>query len=365
MPEVSLLVISTSISDALSEILTRSARLGHRAVVVLSPLGTTHEEIPRLAARFPDAQIVVLPRLGYVEPYRHVGLALCNTDWVFNLDADESPSPDLWRDLELIVSQHLDNSVLYVPRRFLLDGTQSYGNLMRTRRDFAPRILNRKKVTFRGLIHERPETLGPVAHLDGPYYIAHSHHSALDTDRLFRYISIDVLTRRFTIETIEQEIPESLGGSVMKSVLRAYALTSKKARDEPLSIRELSLARRVEGLAGLRNLSTGFLSTYWRAELRTLRALDATSRRLTDEISRDIWRSGGVVSYLGLSSTAGFDRLASAGASLRLEGVQLLLAGLVSRFRSGTTAFDWTPESETLWNRLKPLIRRECARALA
>ncbi len=119
--------------------------------VVVYDNGSTDETIV-LASRFPNVQLVQGSFLGF-GPTKNAAAAAAPTDWIFSLDVDERPTPELLRTL---ASLPLDNpnwvGVVLRLNKFCgkIIRTNGWGN------DWLTRIYNRQQHAFTpSMVHEK------------------------------------------------------------------------------------------------------------------------------------------------------------------------------------------------------------------
>ena len=109
---------------------------------------------------------------------RNFALTQTNAEWVFYLDADERILPPAAKEIRDIVAKN-EMTACRVKRLNIV-----FGQLMRFGGhgpDYVTRLFPRKNVTWRGVVHESPQTDLPVKTLKG----ALEHYTYTDWERYF------------------------------------------------------------------------------------------------------------------------------------------------------------------------------------
>jgi glycosyltransferase involved in cell wall biosynthesis len=120
--------------------------------VIVIDGGSTDDTVEKLRQR--GITVIVRAFDGHFAEQRNFGISLCNTDWIFELDADEYPSKPLLTGLKTIVADLSRDHVQCagIPRINLLDGRAVEGpghNGM----DYQYR-LHRRECLWTGRVHE-------------------------------------------------------------------------------------------------------------------------------------------------------------------------------------------------------------------
>jgi hypothetical protein len=89
-----------------------------------------------------SADLISAIDVGYIEIYREYAFKKFKTDYILNLDPDETPSPEFCSSLKNLTSA----DVYYIPRT----------NSRLEYYEFVPRLFKKKSVIWRGYIHELP-----------------------------------------------------------------------------------------------------------------------------------------------------------------------------------------------------------------
>lgn len=102
------------------------------------------ENYARLKNQIGDvAKLYNFPPLGYADPFHKLGASLVNNNWILHLDDDEIPSPNLLNFLKNEFKPDDEISAFLLPR--LEDKRNFIG--------YQPRLYNRKKMIFTGIVH--------------------------------------------------------------------------------------------------------------------------------------------------------------------------------------------------------------------
>lgn len=134
-----------------------------RAIKYTYPKAHTHYRAPR----------------GYVEAYYEEGIELCQNDWIFMLDDDETPSDDLLKSL-LDFREYKDPiSSVYLIKRFEKNGDICY----------LPRFLHKDAVIVTGLIHRGIKPISPPLKLIDRCYLV--HNSEYSPEKSIRFAKIE------------------------------------------------------------------------------------------------------------------------------------------------------------------------------
>ena len=102
------------------------------------------------------SKIYNLPPLGYADPFHKLGAKLAKNNWILHLDDDEIPDKKLLENLKT----HNELASYQILR------VEKY----RKFKNYHPRLYNRKKMVFSGLVHFSLVPLGETKSLDGVLY---------------------------------------------------------------------------------------------------------------------------------------------------------------------------------------------------
>lgn len=152
---------------------------------------TTDSEIFQKNKKLADEigfEIIKIVDIGYIEIYREYAFKKMQTDYIINLDPDETPSDGFVSGI-----RELDNfDIAYVPRKVSNDVYYEY----------IPRIFRRNSVTWRGYIHETPlikkTNTSNILYLNNNYIIFHNIDEANWNDeknRKNRFLELEALIR--------------------------------------------------------------------------------------------------------------------------------------------------------------------------
>lgn len=225
--------------------------------------------------------------LGYIEIFRTYAFNLFNTDYIINLDPDESPSISLLKRL-----RKLSKGDLFLVPRFPLNK----GNF-----EYVPRIFSSRNVKWRGYVHELPTTNGHKVFLVPEECI---YHLPIDSSKksikckFYRVYEVESLTRppimHAFLNTYNLAIPNFLKNILngifkerqlspffIKSILFFYHIMTKIINSSKAEFSKFYLDYNVE--------KTTYFST-----------LDYTNRGKNIQIYLELYKNGGPTVYLNL-----------------------------------------------------------------
>lgn len=132
------------------------------------------ENFGKLSKKLPGkARLYNFPSLGYADPFFKIGADLAKNDWILLLADDETPDKELLENLKTN-----DDIACY-----LLLELQTVSGF----KDFRPRLYNRKKIHFTGVVHWAIIPKGKLDFLQGNLY--HYEHPSFDKSK--RYALLD------------------------------------------------------------------------------------------------------------------------------------------------------------------------------
>ena len=130
-------------------------------VIVDSSSPENLKELSQLVGN--NTRIYNLPALGIVEPFQKLGANLANNNWILHLDDDELPSPNLLNFLKNKFNPEDEISTFLLPR---LEGKRNFIG-------YQPRLYNKKKMIFSGIIHWGLIPINDIKLLDKDKLIFH------------------------------------------------------------------------------------------------------------------------------------------------------------------------------------------------
>ena len=177
----------------------------HEIVIIDSSSKESFEGLMSSAESLNCKIFHVLP-LGYPEPLRSYALSKVSSDFVLYLDADETPSVALLRNLKSLTEYDA-----YIIRRKEREGFIT----------FQTRVYRKKAVTYKGTVHELPLVRGTTLLLDSSYYITHGEYTF---HNLRRGVEIEASVRpfpyRFFPRRLRSPIMFSLSRESLKDALK-------------------------------------------------------------------------------------------------------------------------------------------------
>lgn len=105
--------------------------------------------------------------LGYPDPLRMWGLKKCKYNWVLYMDTDEIISNQLKKDIKNIISKNKFSA--YTIKRYEKESDYKSKVFF----TWQTRLFNKKKVVYKGLLHESPLVNGKTKVLTQGYYMRH------------------------------------------------------------------------------------------------------------------------------------------------------------------------------------------------
>jgi len=139
-----------------------------QVVVVHSGKKSSFAELKRATARIPKVDLYYTIALGYADPMRAYGLGKCKYDWVLYIDTDERINKELKSDSgEIISNAKCDAFAIKRYEHAHLNGDK--GSFF----TWQVRLYNKRRIRYRGLLHEQPAVKGRLRKLDGRYCLLH------------------------------------------------------------------------------------------------------------------------------------------------------------------------------------------------
>ena len=214
--------------------------------------------------------------LGYAEPLRMYGLSKVNTDYILLLDTDEIPNTKLIEKL-----RYHDEYDGYVINRYEVALKIVTKQL---------RLFKRKKILFRGIIHENPEVLGQRSKLPDDEYILHmvGKLNAL-MPNYSRYMVIELFSR----------YPYLLNNLLIRSFRRRIYYMNTNIINILNAILILTYYKAIS-LFQLRDADMWF--PYFMNLFKVFMNIPNRYQKVLIDISREIYESDGIISYLCLNN---------------------------------------------------------------
>jgi glycosyltransferase involved in cell wall biosynthesis len=246
-----------------------------------------------------------VPPLGYPDLLRPYAFSKINSEYVLILDADESLSDELVRDLPRL--KEYDG--YWIPRI----------DVPRSRTSFHLRLFKKQKYVFDGYIHEMSRVKGNLGRLPRSHCIVHHTETEHLRKRLTRYLEI---------ELFERPEPAVVG-----------KFLSPSARSMPVFFVPLYVLR--DATYALHNptgwaYSASDTMRYIVEKYRNPYRQSRERRNLAVSISRQMRRAGGPIRYLGLDDPKLVESLGEYSERTKLTGVGLFIDLLTDRYVNGS-----------------------------
>ncbi len=270
----------------------------------------------------PAERICPAPPVGNVDLLRPYGLSQATQDRVLLLDADESPSPELVREIP-----RLESSEAYIVPRWET-GARGF--------TFHLRLFSRKSVTYRGPSHAFPDVRGVTTVLPRRYHLVHrtppGREYWKEGDRQRRYLLSDALERPYDTAYLQH-----LLGLHRRQVDR-FAPGGRSQGARALNPAAVRLALALEALRTI--LLTGSVGLarlgleQGKLRLASWDQSTAARRQWIWETSAQVRKTGGLVRFLGFDDEQYVAQLARI-LDPRLDGPLVLEFLIVVRARTG------------------------------
>jgi glycosyltransferase involved in cell wall biosynthesis len=323
LPKISLLTFSRNDIDLTIDLIQDMYRVVDQVVLVDSSDKGEYERLvkTRNDKGWSKVDIFHTVALGYCDPLRMFGLKKCKFDNVLYLDSDERINVYLKKDLKYILT--VEKEEAFEIRRY------GDGKLF----TMQTRLYNKRRVLYKGLLHEQPLVEGPIAKLDGKYRIVHFD------EKVFKqiYFLIESYTRRITYENLLSRLAEK---GIARTLSQLYLRSKGKKIDNELSRIDYIIVLTLENLYWVikhrqdyRIMSLFLPFTYWdyqSAKIKYFFSVPKDERLIQKRISSDINDSGGVIAYLGTDDEEKLKSLENA----RQSGATLFINLLRQKDRS-------------------------------
>lgn len=268
--------------------------------------------------------------VGYIEIYRTFAFEMMQSEFIINLDPDETPSESFLKCLETLG----DSDIYYVPRMVINTNYVEY----------LPRIFKNKEVIWGGYIHERPTTKShKVRYLPKTEFLIHSINEE----------NWDIENSRNRLFSIEACIrPPILHSFVNAYNLRIPLLIRKIFSAElmgrstnyiPIKLVLFLLLAREKIITPLSFHFSLFYYRYNIKKIKYFRGLSKNVRKKLIESYFEMFKSKGPIKYLGFDLPDYIFKLSHS--TYDCEGVSLLLALILFKHNNKRN-FD--PDNDTL-----------------
>lgn len=189
---VSTVIYTKDAPDRVAKIVKKIKDYVDEIIVIDSSSPENFEELKRLVGK--NARIYNLPALGIVEPFQKIGAKLAKNDWILHLDDDEIPSNELLRFLKNEFSPDKEVSVFNIPRKELEKNFINY----------QPRLYNKKKLFFSGIIHWGLIPTGIKKEFDKNKLLFHYEQYSYSFEKWKKYALIDAYVFGYKILWIKK-----------------------------------------------------------------------------------------------------------------------------------------------------------------
>lgn len=170
MQNLSTLIFSRDDTTKTIKLIDHVLEFSDQIVVMDSSSSVNFSRLNRAMRKFPKGKVVLYPVLafGYPDPLREYGLHKCKYDWILYIDTDERINVALKRSIKKIINDpKCDAFAIKRYEHAHLDGRKG---------DFFTwqiRLYNKKKIRYRGLLHEQPIVKGNLKKLGDEYCMLH------------------------------------------------------------------------------------------------------------------------------------------------------------------------------------------------
>ncbi len=169
MQNLSALVFSKDSNSKILGLVKELIGVCDQIVLMYSGSRKETESLRQALTIFPKGKISLhrVLALGYPDPLRAYGLSKCKYDLVLYIDTDERLGAVLNRDLKKLADGKYDAFAIRRYENAHLDGEKG------TFFTWQIRLYNKKKIYYRGLLHEQPIVTGKLGKLGEEYYMLH------------------------------------------------------------------------------------------------------------------------------------------------------------------------------------------------
>lgn len=294
-------------------------------------------------------EVYITLALGYPDPLREYGLHKCRNDWVLYIDTDERVTKELKRDLRKIINR--TGTDAYAIKRY------EHAHLDGRKEDFFTwqmRLYNKRKIYYRGLVHEQPVVEGTLGKLEGEYGLLHidelkekgSNRTDYEYNQIRKYydrLSYTMLNDRIKEYLEKLVVPEgriedtALGKSVLGWMHFYEKLTARKMDEEISTLDYFTFYSMIEGVYTIKRKDVKYFfgEAIPSVVSDTKRAAsfkdDKESERIF-EISKALNKEG-MIKYLKLDNDRVVERLYQKYKH-RKQGIGLLMKLLEDRYSS-------------------------------
>jgi len=286
--------------------------------------------------------------LGYPDPIRVYGLAKCRHDWVLYIDTDERISSELKKDIKTIISKTKYDA--FAVKRYENSSINGKKDGYFT---WQTRLYNKRKIIYRGLLHEQPLVSGRFGKLDDDrYFMLHvdelktagSKRRDLEYSLIKKYydrLSYSLLNERMKEYLTkfflpDKKIEHTLIGKIVLGWMKFYqTVTLRKMHSELSTFDYFIFFSMIEGAYVIKRKDLGYLlreglPTVINDSRNTARFKKDKNSREIFEISKKVNKKG-ITKYLMLDNDRIMERLYQKYKNKR-QGISLLMKLLEDRY---------------------------------
>ena len=335
--KLSVLTFSRDNQDLLFNLIKNIKDIASEIIIIDSSSEEIYLELKRKLRKNRKIKLFHYKALGYVEPFRMLGVSKCNYEFVFYLDSDEYLNRRLINYLRKI---KIPNNVsgLRVSRVSIRkDDPERPRDIVGS----DVRIFRKKNVRYEGIIHEVPIIIGDV--IDIPpncriynlaYEISNNPNKAITIYNIEAYTN-----RKSYLDLIEDA---SKTAALIKWFIRLKIILLNINKNSELSkcdyILFLVIARAFTNTAySLINYKTSNLenglnwANYQKDVIDFMFGVDQNKRKFQFILSKQIKKHHGIINYLILNNE-NMNRINSEKRYKEYEGLELFIKLLSDRF---------------------------------
>jgi len=241
--------------------------------------------------------------LGYADPLFYYGISKTSSDYILKLDADEEPSKGLIKKIE---ERNFLHSVYNI--YWKTEAGYSLG--------YKPTVLftknSIKKIT--GIIHMAIEYKYATKNFPRDAYMI--HHDKPKSNIIKNYIEIESYERPVQLYIKQLKIRRKLLGKLLSLVYNLPKPVNLYFTALLISFGG-AIINILENGSDFKNCSDFISTVYWNffwfnyeiAKMKYFYGLPKSEQKLRVKIAREIYKSGGIILYLGLNKTAYVENL--------------------------------------------------------
>lgn len=335
--KISILTFSKNNRRLLFRLIKNVRDIASEIVVIDSSSEKNYIEIKNKCKSISNKKLIKLyhyKSLGYVEPFRMIGISKCKNEFLLYLDSDEYINTKLKNYIKkLDLPEHICG--LRINRITFNKKGKPINKI-----GYETRLFKREKVLYKGMIHEVPILSGPT--IEAPisckiYNIAYEVNT--DPKKTTTIETIEAYTNRKSYFDVLNE--KSIAVSLIRNIIMFKIVLLKINKNEELrksdyilySIFAKTISSVLYFILTYRKFNFGGVLNWIRYQNSTIKiffSFPPEIRKLQFLISCDIRKNGGLINYLNLNERT-LLRLNKSKIYSKYDGLNLLIKLLTDR----------------------------------